>query len=195
MSEPTHHVLPADDPRVAELLGQGWQVTGESWGARLTVDDRVRVGLHRAVHAATRQGLSPVELDASWARHLGGLERATHGDHPDNPATMPDPLDEHSARKLWRGSRIFGVIDDGRLVAATTIEPGDERAETGFTAVAPSHRGRGLAQAVKAASILALLEDGVTHFATGGSAENPASLAVNRALGYEVTERWVTVTR
>lgn len=51
----------------------------------------------------------------------------------------------------------------------------------------------GLATAVEAASVLDLLGRGVTTIRTGGSADNPAIIAANRAVGFLVDEHWVTV--
>lgn len=62
-----------------------------------------------------------------------------------------------------------------------------------FTVVAPQYRGMGLATAVKAASVLDLLDAGVTVFRTGGATENRAILASNQALGFVVDEEWVTL--
>ncbi|HEY5223624.1 MAG TPA: hypothetical protein VIJ18_11335 [Microbacteriaceae bacterium] len=50
-----------------------------------------------------------------------------------------------------------------------------------------------LGAAVKAAAVLALLGDGVEHFRTGGSADNPASLATNSKVGYTVDQSWLTL--
>jgi hypothetical protein len=60
----------------------------------------------------------------------------------------------------------------------------------GFTSVLAAYRRRGIGQAVKAQSILALYADGVRLFGTGGAALNDASLGANLALGYIVEERW-----
>lgn len=57
----------------------------------------------------------------------------------------------------------------------------------------PAHRRRGLAAAVKAASVAAGVRAGHRLFGTGGAAVNAGSLAMNQAVGYEVTERWVTL--
>jgi glycerate kinase len=56
--------------------------------------------------------------------------------------------------------------------------------------VLDGYRGRGIGQAVKAASVLALHADGVRVFGTGGAALNDASLGANLALGYVIEERW-----
>ena len=50
-----------------------------------------------------------------------------------------------------------------------------------------------MATAVKAASVLALAADGVRVFGTGGAGSNAASLGMNLAVGYRVTERWLTL--
>lgn len=58
------------------------------------------------------------------------------------------------------------------------------------------HRGRrglGLGSAVKAASVVALAAEGHCYFCTGGSADNAASLAANRSVGYVVDEEWLTL--
>ena len=60
--------------------------------------------------------------------------------------------------------------------------------------VARDRRGLGLATAVKAASVLVLVDDdGVAVVRTGGSADNPAILAANDALGFVVDEEWLTL--
>jgi hypothetical protein len=80
-------------------------------------------------------------------------------------------------------------------VAATVISQTADRGETQFTSVLSAYRGKGLGKAVKAASILALAEDGVRLFGTGGAAVNEASLGANRALGYTIEERWRSYQR
>jgi len=83
----------------------------------------------------------------------------------------------------------------GRLVALTVVDvdaPG-ARAETDVTVVAPDHRSRGLGRAVKAASVLALLEAGIRTYRTGGSRDNAAIIAAGTALGYRIDEEWLTL--
>lgn len=90
--------------------------------------------------------------------------------------------------------RGFGVFaDDGRALSISYVDVDQRRAETDFTVVAAGSRRRGLATAVKAASVLALLRDGVEVFRTGGAEENTAILAANLRLGYVVDEEWVTL--
>ena len=100
--------------------------------------------------------------------------------------------------------RIRQVEADGWECVATSwgarLELGpaddiDDLIETDFTAAHPGHRRRGLGTAVKAASVLARAHDGATRFGTGGADSNVASLAMNRAVGYQITETWHTYRR
>lgn len=75
----------------------------------------------------------------------------------------------------------------------TYVDVGSRTAEVDFTVVAREHRGRGLATAAKAASVLDLLLGGVTVVRTGGSADNAAILAANTGLGFVVDEEWLTL--
>jgi GNAT superfamily N-acetyltransferase len=180
-----------DDARVPALIAQGWVVRHRSWGARLTDADP---GLLAALVAAARDH-RVVEVDTRSDAAIAALEAAVREDYPGGPATAPDAHDAAALAALRAGgTRFFAVIDpsDG-LVAVTAIRRDGGHAETDFTSVARAHRRRGLAEAVKAASVLALLRDGVTGFGTGGAEENAASLAMNARLGYTVTERWLTL--
>lgn len=90
--------------------------------------------------------------------------------------------------------RGFGLFDAGaELAAMTFVDLDGDQAEVDFTVVARHRRGRGLATAVKAGSLLALTADGVATVRTGGSDENHAILAANAALGFEVDEHWLTL--
>jgi hypothetical protein len=46
---------------------------------------------------------------------------------------------------------------------------------------------------LKAASVLALLDDGVESVRTGGSADNHAIMRANHAMGFTIDEHWVTL--
>jgi len=185
-------VLRSDDPRRSDLEARGFTVVGESWGARLVLGDPPDLTVcRRAVARAQSAGLRILELTAESAADLHELERANHEDYPVTPATAHAVLDAAATVALWTGgTRVFGAFDQHRLLGATAISLQDGRAETEFTSVLRDHRGRGIGAAVKAASVIALAETGTRVFGTGGAAVNDASLGVNRALGYRITERW-----
>lgn len=56
---------------------------------------------------------------------------------------------------------MFGAYDGEQLVGATLIAHRGNHAETEFTSVLASHRGSGIGAAVKAASIIACVNDGL----------------------------------
>ncbi|GAA2752077.1 GNAT family N-acetyltransferase [Amnibacterium kyonggiense] len=180
-------VLRDDDPRAPVLLSEGYRLAHRSWGARLRRPD---VAALRALAG------DAAELGSEHDPGIAALESAVREDYPGGPATAPDLHDIASLAALRReGTRFFGVVKGGEVAAVSAIRRNGDRAETDFTAVARAHRRRGLAESVKAASVLALLADGAVVFGTGGAEENAASLAMNARLGYVVTERWLTLVR
>jgi GNAT superfamily N-acetyltransferase len=188
----TPAVLRDHSPEAAALLGEGWTVAARSFGARLD-GDRVDRDHFRALATGkaadvTIRELGPLDVDAVLA-----LDAQTLDDYPGSVATRHEPFDRSSAtpgptRRAWGA-----FTPTGRLVGLTVVDLDGPAAETDVTVVHPDHRGRGLAAAVKAASVLALLDAGVLRFRTGGSADNPAIVATNASLGYVVDEGWLTL--
>lgn len=186
-------VLRSDDPRCAELEASGWALVATSWGARLRVTPELFGRLRRLVSRVEGAGRVVRELGAEDAEAVRALDAGTAGDYPAGLAVFHEPLDRDAAEDLFTRGRVFGVEYAGTLVAVTVTEVvGRSRVETGFTAVHPDQRGTGLATAVKAASVLAHAVDGATLFGTGGAGVNEASLAMNRTVGYQITETWHT---
>lgn len=185
-------VLPADAPERAELEAQGWTVVARSFGAQLdahAVDEpRLQGRVARAAEVGSVHELSAADIHAVLA-----LDALTIGDYPGSIAMQHTPLDRQRATPS-ASRRAFGVVlGSGELVAMTFVDVDGSDAETDFTVVHPDWRGRGLGVAAKAASVLALLTDGVTRFRTGGSADNVAILAANDVVGYVRDEEWVTL--
>jgi GNAT superfamily N-acetyltransferase len=183
-------IVPDTDPRCRELEAAGYRVVAESWAARLFDPDREL--LDSAVRRATAAGITIREVGVEAAEALYTLERTNAPDYPDTPATHHEIGDLEKVRALWPGNRVFGGFDGSRLVGATVIRERDGFGDTAFTSVLASHRRRGVAAAVKAASILAFLDIGITRFSTGGAAVNQGSIQTNQSLGYTLTERWLT---
>jgi RimJ/RimL family protein N-acetyltransferase len=184
-------VLRADDPRVAELIGAGWRTTARSWAAQLDADRADRAALRRFVERVAPivvQELGDDDLPAILA-----LDAATVTDYPGSVATQHEALTESSA-VLSSTRRAFGAWSpSGDLVGTTYLDVDGDTVETAFTVIARDHRGRGIGTAVKAASVLALLDEDVVRFRTGGSADNPAIIAAGAAVGYLRDEEWVTL--
>ena len=198
-------VLPAGSPDVPVLLGEGWQVTARSFGARLDAAD---VDRDRLLDLVRRVGPELVvrELTAGDVDAVLELDGATAGDYPGGAATQHEPFDRAAAtptpvRRAWgapsEGGELLAVtvVDLVAAAADTGDAPDGAAAETDVTVVRRGHRGRGLGTAVKAASVLALVEEGVRRFRTGGSSENPAIIRAGESLGYVRDEEWLTLER
>lgn len=194
-----HHdavrILREDSPELADLLAQGWRVVSSSWGARLTLSDDADLTIYRqAVTSAQQAGyevrtVSPAEVGA-----LASLDLALAPDFPATPASRHEPLPLDLADRLTSGSWLaFGAWAGTELVAFTILYRFEGRWEVDRTAVRAPHRRRGLATAVKAASILTTYAQGARRWGTGGAAANTGSLAMNRALNFTIEEAWHTV--
>lgn len=190
MSQPI--VVRSDDPRAADLAGRGWVVAARSWAAELSHFDED--ALRKIVARASNAGVTVREIQAADLGHVLALDQDTCVDYPGGPATAHRPLTPAAATVTHLRQAFGAFLPDGTLVAMTflDVDVDDATAETDFTVVARNHRGRGLAQAVKAFAVLALNADGVRTFRTGGSDQNPAIIAANAALGYVLDEEWLT---
>ena len=195
---PEVRILRSDNPEAAQLRAQGWRVIGESWGARLFLDDDVtalRQALARTQgrtltdaagtdHTIHIRALTPADAVAYLA-----LERAKAEDYPSGPAVDTPPLDEPTVRTHLGSDTWFFAgawTDSGHLIAASANFACPDRWEVDRTSVLSGWRGRGLGGAVKAFSLLHLHARGVRCFGTGGAGVNEASLAMNRALGFTI---------
>lgn len=186
-------VLRDDDQRHPSLIEEGWMVTARSWAARVEVTSQLLRRWTEVLASLPPQDTCR-ELQAADVPAALSLDAATATDYPGGVATAHPPLTAASACPS-ASRRGFGVFDsDANLVAMTFVDVDDTRAEVDFTVVAQHRRARGLATAVKAASLLAVSRDGVVVVRTGGSDENGGILAANASLGFEVDEHWVTLS-
>jgi len=87
----------------------------------------------------------------------------------------------------------FGAVVDGRVAAVSLIvaNPAAGRAFSTFTGTLRPYRGRGLALAVKLASVRWAAAHGITQMVTNNDERNAPMLAVNRRLGYQPAGRRV----
>jgi L-amino acid N-acyltransferase YncA len=174
------------------LEAAGFELTGQSWAARLRLDGPVadsvyvyREILAEAAYPVTE--IAPTEHEAAFR-----LYDATYADFPRTPATTPTEHSAESFHALLDHSRAFAVIHNGICLALTVLTATGDDAETEFTVVAAAHRRLGLAKLVKATAIRALAIEGVRTFGTGGAAANEGSLRMNLSLGYILDPKWRT---
>lgn len=122
----------------------------------------------------------------------------------DMPTTEPfeelpyDEWEEHVLQHpLFTPEGSFVALVDGVAAAVSLIIADREsgRATSMFTGTLASYRGRGLARAVKLASIEWLVANGITQLVTTNDETNAPMLAVNRRLGFRPAGRRVDYLR
>jgi mycothiol synthase len=114
------------------------------------------------------------------------------------PEPMPAPPYEDWAQEELRGPVVFGAFDGGRMVgyAALVTRPASPGLlEHGFTAVARTHRGRGIATALKRRQIAWAAEHGYRQLVTYTQEGNEPMRAINAKLGYRENPAWILVRR
>ncbi|MEV8254725.1 GNAT family N-acetyltransferase [Rhodoglobus sp. NPDC076762] len=190
-------IVREDDPRCSALEADGYRIVGRSWGARLRFADSPDLTrLEQVVTKVRATGIAIQELDAGFANALFELELANNADYPFTPAThQPLPV-MREIEGLWlHGKRVFGAVDNGRLVGAVVGEVNDGVGDNDFASVLADYRGSGVGAAIAAASIIAFANDGVRTFTAGGAGANDASLGLVRSLGFTVDEQWCSYQR
>lgn len=128
------------------------------------------------------------------------LEVATVSDIPNDLTIRALPFEEWRARYVDDPSLDHDltryVLDGDTAVAVSMIDRVGARIWSQFTGVRRDRRGRGLAKAVKVASLRAAAERGVTEAYTNNDATNAGMLAVNTWLGYRLhVEQFALVRR
>jgi len=171
---------------------------------------------------AANLGFAEVGRDVELVRKLGdktpaapleGIEikKLTAADHdaiyaiavacwPDmaTPEAMPAPPYDDWAYEELRGPVVFGAFDAERLVgyAALVTRPArPDVLEHGFTAVVRSHRGRGIATALKQTQLAWAAEHGYRELVTYTQEGNKRMRAINKKLGYRERPAWILVRR
>ena len=109
---------------------------------------------------------------------------------------IPAPTYEEWLEEEVCGPITILALEDGRVVgAAALLERVDGLAEHGLTAVRRSHRGRGIATALKQALIHWSAEHGFRELTTWTQDGNAAMQAVNLKLGYRPRPAVINVWR
>lgn len=146
---------------------------------------------------AGQADLSGLRL-ASWAE--AGTEELKHQFHRLVQQTCKDiPGFDHSEESFadwhawvfehseYRPEGIILALDGEQLVGVTVCRPegGEGAWYTHYTGVDSAYRGRGLAMALKLASIAVAKAAGAPRMRTNNDSQNGPMLAVNRRLGYQ----------
>lgn len=152
-----------------------------------------------------REGIHVVTLaavgtdDESFLRAVHAVDLEASRDVPSSEVFIGIPYD------LWlkhlsgpgRSPESFWIAMDGdRPVGVATLERrGMTSAFNGFTGVARTHRGRGVARALKLKTIEWSRCNGVDFIYTGNHVDNKRMLDINIRLGYKPLPRFLEVVK
>jgi RimJ/RimL family protein N-acetyltransferase len=143
--------------------------------------------LQSGVRIAT---LEEIGLHEDVLHAVLSLENETARDIPASEERADRDFGEWKAAVLEAGDTspacIWLALDEGRPVGVARLRRRGSRAmANGMTAVAASHRGRGIAKALKLQTVRWARENGIERIDTGNDVENYPMLAINQQLGYQ----------
>jgi RimJ/RimL family protein N-acetyltransferase len=204
----------ADDARsVAFAHARDYVERQQNWESRLNVatfDDACFAEHVRRVDAdgvvirtlsEMLDGADDQRREAIIAGYYALDAEATRDEPALDPIT-PQPI------KTWRGFAIDGpealpdatflAIDGDEMVGLCALfrylaMPGV--LNQGFTAIARSHRGRGIAQALKARTVAYARAGGFHEIRTWNNSRNVPMLRINEAMGFVRQPAWITLVR
>lgn len=144
--------------------------------------ERVRQG---GIRIATLEELGETE---DVLRRIHALENETYPDMPGSDERTSMPYEEWRRVQVERGARpnmVWAAIDRGRVVGVARLLPRPGRcAFNTYTGVARSHRGRGIARALKHYQIEWARGHGVDYLFTENDVSNTPMLRINTDFGY-----------
>jgi mycothiol synthase len=143
----------------------------------------------------TPPGIEIAELDESLYEDAYAVWAECFPDMPVRPP-IPAPSYDVWLEEEVSGPVTFVALEAGRVVgAAALMDRTDELAEHGLTATVRSHRGRGIATALKQALVHWASENGYRELTTWTQDGNAAMQAVNLKLGYRPRPAVINVWR
>lgn len=173
---------------------------------RLYIPDAAVDAYSGLAERLSRMGLrlaSLADLETGDERLLRALQRLWAESGADSP---PDAADLCDSFATWRREVLdssgqsadthWVALDGERPVGMTFLKRlSAEAAENDYTAVAPTHRGRGIAPALKLRAIDWARQHDVRWFYTSSEIGNGPMIGINRRLGYRPGVRRIEVAR
>ena len=118
------------------------------------------------------------------ADRLFALARAAYPDQPGRSETVIDEAWYEWGLRAHPAGAFFIALDDDQLLGYGYLELDGGQWKHGFTAVARTARGRGVAGAIRRGQIAWAKEHGVQALRTANESRLESMLALNRRLGY-----------
>jgi RimJ/RimL family protein N-acetyltransferase len=181
---------------IAALLSSGFQLdtVAKVWELDLRRHrDRLLELTEMSRAAMAEQGIRLIRLSEHAVedpyRELYEAHRDARVDMPRSHEMTPISYDVY---RVWHGSpdhradRTWIALDGDRVVGLSFLRypPAGGRVWTGFTGTVRSHRGRGIARAVKMETLAQAVELAVESVRTDNDERNAPMLHINEELGY-----------
>lgn len=182
------------DIELLEERGYRYDRLSKAWELDLEANRERLLAEREAARAAMREqgidlGTQDADRDPELIHKLHRLnDETTH----DIPTTVPHHSWSLAEFKMWgespeyRSDRSWIARDGDQVVAWSFLKyPRRGRVWTGYTCCARSHRGRGIARAVKMETLGQAIELGVSSVRTDNDEANAPMLHINEKLGYD----------
>lgn len=191
---------------LAFLRAAGFQEVWRNLESRLDVEHFDVARWQSVTGAVERAGIAITDLASELEAGEGILrdvyELYLTSDSVELDPITPPPLDafvagEVPADTTWASAWLL-AHDGDVLVGLSTLEPlGAARnaVGAGFTIVHPSHRGRGIARALKVRTIAWAREHGFRWIESDSNAVNAPMLGLNESLGFRPLPARITLER
>mgnify|MGYP001294808516 CR=1 FL=1 len=193
-----------EDDREAEEFGtrRGFSFTGHAEQmSRLNVSAANLDGYDGVEERLQREGIRIVTLaevgmdDDSFLRALHAVDVESSRDIPGSEVFMGFPYEvwiKHLSAPGRSPESCWIAMDGDSPVGSAELERrGMNAAFNGYTGVARSHRGRGVARALKLKTIEWSRRNGIDFIYTGNHVDNKRMLAINISLGYKPLPRFL----
>jgi GNAT superfamily N-acetyltransferase len=186
---------------------QGYEPNGASeQTSRLHVPTAHLDGFERVEQALRHDGVD-IDLLADHAddeNFMRQVYRVDMDSHRDVPSSVPW---KDLSYEEWLGIGVYGPgrspqwawvgVEGGVPIglARLRLYAAEKAADNAYTGVLASHRGQGIARALKNRTVAWSRENGVEWIYTGNEARNVRMLAINRSLGYQFLPRAIEVEK
>jgi ribosomal protein S18 acetylase RimI-like enzyme len=201
------YVREDDDAALAALQGLGYSEDRREhfWELDLKADpDRLRQLADLARERMRREGIEITTLaadrdpDRYLKTHLMSTE--AEQDIPTSDTIVPDSFEyfmEWVESPNLHQDRFWIARVGAEVVGLSTLSYPVERGivSTDFTCVARSHRGQGVARALKLETIVQAIDLGVDRVRTDNDFQNAPILHLNEELGYRHVFDWIKLAR
>ena len=201
------HVQESRPESVAFLVRRGYDEADRAWESRLTIAGFEAGRFAGVAERVTEQGVALSTLDVERARDPTALDAAyrlwlaCNRDRPSLDPITDIALAAFVAAEVEGPQALpdayFLAVADGRYVGQSSLAQAADPAVLHqlLTGVLPGYRGRGIALALKLATIGYAQARGVVEIRTHNNARNGPMLRINEALGFVKQPVWLTMLK